>query len=95
MKKNKKSKILKEKFIWILIFIVICASPLIHVITKSKLSETNIEVERLKKYINKQQKINESLNMKINELASLEKIREIAEETGLSYKNNNIQVINK
>ena len=31
--------------------------------------------------------------MKINELASLEKIQEVAKEQGLSYNNNNIKTI--
>lgn len=94
MKKNKKAKVLRgEKIIWLLIFLVLFMTPLIHVVTKSKLSQTNIEVERLKKDISKQENVNESLNMKINELASLDKIREVAESNGLSYKNNNIKVV--
>ena len=40
-----------------------------------------------------QKKVNESLNMKINELASLDKIREVASSAGLSYNNDNIKVI--
>ena len=39
--------------------------------------------------------INESLNMKINELASLDKIREVATSQGLSYNNDNIKIIDK
>ena len=94
MKKNKKAKTLRgEKIIRLLIFLVLFMTPLIHVVTKSKLSQTNIEVERLKKDISKQENVNESLNMKINELASLDKIREVAEFNGLSYKNNNIKVV--
>ena len=94
MKKSKKAKAIRgEKIIWLLIFLVLFTTPLIHVITKAKLSQTNIEVERLKKDISKQENVNESLNMKINELASLDKIREVAESNGLSYKNNNIKVV--
>ena len=94
MKKSKKAKAIRgEKIIWLLIFLVLFTTPLIHVITKSKLSQTNIEVERLKKDISKQENVNESLNMKIHEPASLDKIREVAESNGLSYKNNNIKVV--
>ena len=65
MKKSKKAKAIRgEKIIWLLIFLVLFTTPLIHVITKSKLSQTNIEVERLKKDISKQENVNESLNMK-------------------------------
>ena len=87
-KKNKKGK---KLFIFILILLMV--SPLLQVITKARLSEINIDVEKLKDDIEDQQKLNESINMQINELASLDKIRKIAEENGLSYKNNNITSI--
>ena len=70
-------------------------SPLLQVVTRAKLSEVNIEVEKLKNNIEKQENVNESVEMQINELASLDKIREIAKENGLSYKNNNITSIDK
>lgn len=95
MKKSvKKVKRLKgEKFLITAIFLLLVATPLLNVFTQAKLSESNIEVERLKEEIEYQSNINESLNMKINELASLDKIREVASEEGLTYNNNNIKVI--
>ena len=94
LKSRKKVKRLKgEKFLIITIFIMLIATPLLNVFTQAKLSESNIEVERLKEEIEYQSSINESLNMKINELASLDKIREVATEEGLTYNNNNIKVI--
>ena len=75
------------------LFILIVLSPLLQVITRAKLSEVNIDVEKIKTNIEKQEKLNESINMQINELASLDKIREIADKNGLSYKNNNITSI--
>lgn len=87
-KKNKKGK---KLFIFILILLMV--SPLLQVVTKARLSEINIDVEKLKDDIEDQQKLNESINMQINELASLDKIRKIAEENCLSYKNNNITSI--
>ena len=49
----------------------------------------------LKKDLNKQQRYNESLSMKISELASLENIESIANELGLSYNNNNIKTVSE
>jgi cell division protein FtsL len=95
MKGNKKNKFKKEKLLLFIIICLIIFTPFFHVLTKAKLSETNIQVEKLKDEIEEQKKVNESLDMKINELASLDKIREIAEENGLSYQNNNIKIINK
>lgn len=95
MKKSKKKvrRLKGEKFLIVAIFFLIVATPLLNVFTQAKLSESNIEVERLKEEIEYQSNINESLNMKINELASLDKIREVATEEGLTYNNNNIKVI--
>ena len=44
-----------------------------------------------KKEIEEQEKVNESIAMTIDELASLTKIQQVAAEQGLSYNNNNIK----
>lgn len=92
-KKTKRRRLKGEKFVIIAIFLLLVATPLLNVFTQAKLTESNIEVEKLKKNIEYQSGINESLNMKINELASLDKIREVASSEGLSYNNDNIKVI--
>ena len=92
--KHKKKKRLKgEKFVIFAIIVVAIVTPLFSVFTQAKLSESNIALEKLKQDIEYQSGINESLNMKINELASLDKIREVASSEGLSYNNDNIKVI--
>ena len=53
------------------------------------------EVEKSKKDLVAQEKKNESLIMKINELASLDKIQEVADQEGLSYNNSNIKTIDE
>ena len=60
---------------------------------KAQLSSVNIEVERLKKEVSKQENLNESLTMKVNELISFENMQLVAAEEGLEYNNNNIIVI--
>lgn len=62
---------------------------------KAQLSSVNIEVEKLKKSVTKQEKVNESLTMKVNELISLENMQLVAAKEGLEYNNNNIIVIRK
>ena len=94
--KTKKLKFLKgEKLMYLLLAFLILAIPVCNVLTQALLSESNIEVSKLQNKINKQTKINESLNMQINELASLENIKALADELGLSYNNNNIKSINE
>ncbi len=92
MKKNvKMSKF--EKLLYAVAFVLVALSPVLIVFSSSSLAQVNFEVEKQKKEINTQEKKNESLKMKINELASLDKIQEIAKNQGLSYNNNNIKSI--
>ena len=91
---KKKIKISRfEKTLYTLAIITLVLSPVSIVFTKATLSQVNFQVEKEKKAIEQQKKTNESLNMAINELASLTKIQEVAEQQGLSYNNNNIKTI--
>ena len=92
--RSKKIKFLKgEKFFLTLIVLFGILAPIITVSSKAILSRSNIELERIKKRVEKQENINESLEMQVNELASLSSIQDIAKEYGLSYNNDNIIVI--
>ncbi len=94
MAKNKKVKLRGiDRFMITLLVLLLLAGPIFIVFSKSVLSKTNIEVERIKAKLEKQETVNESLTMKINELASLSNIQDIAKEFGLSYNNDNIIVI--
>ena len=89
--KRKKLKLLKgEKFMYILLLLLIIAIPVVNVFSKSLVSETNIKTEKLKSKIERQNSANASLEMQINELVSMENIQKIAEEYGLSYISDNI-----
>lgn len=92
MRKNKpKLKFLKgEKFMYVLVIMLIMAIPVVNVFTKALLSKTNIETEKLENKIAEQENINESLAMQKDELVSMENIQKIAEEYGLSYRSDNI-----
>lgn len=82
-----------EKLLYVFTFVVLVATPFVLVFSQATLSKVNFEVEKTKKTIYTQEKKNESLTMKINELASLEKIQTVAKEQGLSYNNDNIRTI--
>ena len=93
-KKSKKVKFLKgEKMMYGLLLFLVLAIPMFNVYTSSLLSETNNEVEKIKKNIEKQELVNQSLSMQVDELASLENIQNVAEEYGLSYNNSNIKSV--
>lgn len=93
-KTGKKIKVrFVDRLITGLIIALIVASPIVVVYSKSALSKSNIELERMKSKIEKQETMNESISMKINEIASLSNIQDIAKEKGLSYQNDNIIVV--
>ena len=82
-----------ERLIYTFTVVMVVAVPFAVVFSQATLSEINFEVEKMNKKISVQEKKNESLTMKINELASLDKIQEIAKEQGLTYNNHNIKTI--
>lgn len=93
-KKSKKVKLLKgEKMMYALLVFLLLVIPIFNVFTSSLLSETNNEVEKITKNIERQELVNQGLSMQIDELASLENIKSIAENHGLSYNNSNIKSV--
>ncbi len=94
-KKVKRYKILKKDklMISLLVLFGFIIMPASWVYTKALLSESNIELERIKSKIDKQNDRNEALGMQIDELASIDNIQSIASLAGLSYNNNNIKNI--
>lgn len=95
MKKTRKRVKIRfiDRLITTLIVILVVFSPIVVVYSKSVLSKSNIELERMKSKIDKQETMNESISMKINEIASLSNIQDIAKDYGLTYQNDNIIVV--
>ena len=84
-----------ERLLYTFLLVVLLSTPFMLVFSQATLSKINFEVEKTKKTISTQQKKNESLTMKVNELISLENMQLVAAESGLEYNNNNIIVIQK
>lgn len=98
MAKRRNNKIKTSKFvklIYTLAILLVISFPIVSIASKAFVSKLNFDVEKLKKKVNTQEKTNQSLTMKINELASLENIQEVAKEYGLEYNNDNIKVVMK
>ena len=64
-------------------------------VMSAKVQSSNSELQRLKSKVESQEKMNLSMQMKINELASLDNALEVADANDLKYNNNNIRVISK
>ena len=93
-KKNNTSKLIrKEKKIKTLGALLLFGLWVVSFFAKNTLSSLNVEVERLEREVKNQKETNQSLTMKINELASLENINAVANKTGLAYNNGNIRII--
>lgn len=94
MKKKKKKgftkfeKRLYKSFLGVSILLII--GILFGQITLAKI---NLEVQKLEKEVELETDSNQSLVMKINEMASLDNIKEVSEKQGLAYNNENIKTI--
>ena len=97
MRKKKVKKQLKmtkfERFLYTFAIFLLLVSPISIVFSKATLAKINFEVEQEKQKIEEQEKTNEGLSMTIDELASLTKVQEVAEQQGLSYNNSNIKIV--
>ena len=82
-----------EKLLYSFALFLLVLAPLATVFSQAALSKVNYDVEKIKSEISAQEKVNESLSMKISELASLDKIQEVAQSEGLSYNNSNIKYV--
>ena len=92
MARKKNDKILRgEKLLYLLIGILVFGN----IFSSALLSKTNIEVESIRKKIDKQENINQSLEMKISELASFDNVEAVATTYGLEYNNSNVRTINE
>ena len=91
-KKKRMKKIVRmgkfERLLYTFTIVLLVITPFAVVFSQATLSKVNFDVEKVKKQISTQEKKNESLAMKVNELASLDNIKTVAEQQGLSYNNN-------
>ena len=87
-KKNKSEKRLYRFFVIITVFLVLGI-----IYSRATLSKINLEIQELSDIIKEESDDNQSLAMKINEMVSLDKIREVSNEMGLSYNNKNIKSV--
>jgi cell division protein FtsL len=95
MKKKKYLKLKGESIMMSLIILFVVFTLVFNFIGKAMLQSKNSELQRLKSKIQTQEKLNASMQMKINELASLDNALEVADTFGLEYNNSNIRVVSE
>jgi len=95
MKNKKKNKFFCafERFMYKVCITLIILLVVLIVCTETTLAKKNIEVQNKSREVLEQKKVNESLEMKIDEMTSLDNIKEISEQYGLKYNSDNIKTI--
>ena len=93
MKQRKYVRFKGEKTMKKIIFVLIFGILLCNFVGNAKIQSKNSELQRLKSKIESQEKLNLSMQMKINELASLDNTMQVADTFGLEYNNSNIKSV--
>ena len=95
MKKKSKKQFLSniERTLYKFCIVVIILLIVGIVCGQTTLGQINLEVQKLNKVVNEQKNKNESLEMKIDEMTSLDRIKKVSEENGLKYNSENIKTI--
>ena len=95
MKKKKKKSFFSD-FEWkvykVCIFITILLVVLV-VCSETSLAQVNVEVQRVEEDVLQVASALDSLEMKIDEMTSLDRIKEVSLEYGLSYNADNVKTI--
>ncbi len=94
MKKKKKSRITKgEKLLYLSAVFCLSLIMVLKIFLTASINHLGMEVETVRSLVMSQEKTNESLTMKVSELTSFDKIKDIVSDMGLAYNNDNIIVI--
>ena len=95
MRKKRRTRFTKgEKLLYTGALLSFVFAMVLQVFGGAGISGLSMNVEVVKADIEKQEKKNESLTMKMSELTSYENIKGVVSDMGLAYNNENIIVIN-
>lgn len=92
MKKRKLTK--GERLLYVSASLCIVFTMVLKIFCGAGIGHLSMSVEQLNYDISSLEKTNESLTMKVNELTSFEKVKEVVSNMGLAYNNENIIVVN-
>jgi cell division protein FtsL len=96
MKKVSRKKRITKGEIGLYLLIAICfvSTFVMKIFCGASIANLSMSVEKIRYEIDSQDKTNESLVMKVNELTSFDKIKDVVNDMGLAYNNDNVIVIN-
>ena len=92
--KKRKMKITKgERLLYISAVFCFGMTMILKIFCGAGVSHLSMSVEKMHYDIENQERKNESLVMKVNELTSFDKIKDIVSDMGLAYNNDNIVIV--
>lgn len=93
-KKTTKLKITKgERMLYAGGFMAFIMAIMLQIFCGASIGNLKMNVEKLNYEIANQNKTNESLTMKVNELTAFDKVKDVVKDMGLAYNNDNIIII--
>lgn len=94
MAKRRKSKITKgEILLYGLASFCLFSTVVMRIFFSAGITNLSMNIEQKKYDIEGQEKVNQSLTMKVNELTAYEKVKGVVSDMGLAYNNDNIVII--
>lgn len=94
MAKKRKARFTKgEVLLYSMAFISLFGAVVLKIFFSAGITNLNMNIERQRQNIESQEKVNESLNMKVNELTAYDKVKDVVSDMGLAYNNDSIVII--
>lgn len=94
MAKKRKMRVTKgEVLLYGTAFFCLFGVVVLKIFFSAGITNLNMNIEQKRYDIADQQKVNESLTMKVNELTAYAKVKDVVSDMGLAYNNDNIVII--
>ena len=84
-----------ERLVYLSAVVATVMTFVLQVFCSANVGNLNMNIEEIRYQITEQEKKNESLSMKVSELTSFDKVKEVVKEMGLAYNNDSIVIINE
>lgn len=93
-RKKRKSRITKgEVLLYSMALLCLFGSIVSRIFFSAGITNLNMNIEQQRNEIANQQKTNESLTMKVNELTAYDKVKTVVTDMGLAYNNDSVIII--
>jgi cell division protein FtsL len=94
MTKKRKARFTKgEVLLYSMAFISLFGVVVLKIFFSAGITNLNMNIEIQKQQIENQEKTNESLTMKVNELTAYDTVKDVVSDMGLAYNNDSIVII--